>query len=105
VFGVFFPAVTGIVAGANLSGDLKDPASAIPTGTLLAITVTYISYIGYAFMMGGCALREASGNLTEYLMTQDSLVNGTELPIGFQAYDNCTDRECEYGMYNSAQVL
>ncbi len=83
-----------------MSGDLKDPASAIPKGTLLAITITYISYIGYAVMMGGCAMREASGNLTEYYHT----MNGTLEEFGVQAYDNCTNRDCEYGLYYSAQV-
>merc|ERR1711892_1567917 len=52
VFSVFFPAVTGIVAGANLSGDLKDPATAIPKGTLGAIVLTYVTYVVYGIMVG-----------------------------------------------------
>ncbi len=45
VFAVFFPAVTGIEAGLGLSGDLKNPAKALPIGTLLAIITGYLVYM------------------------------------------------------------
>ncbi|XP_072488401.1 solute carrier family 12 member 3 isoform X5 [Notamacropus eugenii] len=45
MFSIFFPSATGILAGANISGDLKDPAVAIPKGTLMAIFWTTVSYL------------------------------------------------------------
>ncbi len=50
VFAIFFPAVTGIMAGANLSGDLKEPRRAIPLGTLSSIIVTMFIYVLIAYV-------------------------------------------------------
>lgn len=57
VFSVFFPAATGIMAGANISGDLKDASSAIPKGTLLAILSTCLIYLGALWMVSSSAVR------------------------------------------------
>ena len=45
VFGVIFPAMTGIMEGANLSGDLKDPGKSIGKGTLWAVFTAICTYV------------------------------------------------------------
>lgn len=71
---MFLISVTGIQAGANISGDLKDPAKSIPKGTLLALLISMAVYAVFVVVAGGSAMRDATGNVTD-------LVNGSLLHV------------------------
>jgi potassium/chloride transporter 9 len=44
LFGILFPATSGIFAGASMSGDLRNPSKSIPSGTLWAMLSTLVAY-------------------------------------------------------------
>jgi len=52
-FIILFPSVTGIMAGANYSGDLADPGKSLGPGTLAAIAVSLTVYILLALCFAG----------------------------------------------------
>lgn len=49
---IYFPAVTGILTGTNMSGDLENPQKSIPTGTLTAQLTTSFIYFSLALVFG-----------------------------------------------------
>jgi len=53
-FAIFFPALTGVMAGLSLSGDLKNPAKSIPIGSIAATLTGFTVYmlIPFLLMMG-----------------------------------------------------
>uniref|UniRef100_A0A914VQK0 Uncharacterized protein n=1 Tax=Plectus sambesii TaxID=2011161 RepID=A0A914VQK0_9BILA len=96
VFAVYFPAATGIMAGANISGDLADPQKAIPKGTLLAIATTTAIYLGAVWMTGTTCVRDATG-LSAPILANDSWT--------WTDPDCVWNTTCQYGLMNYFQVM
>ncbi|BAS71743.1 Os01g0304100 [Oryza sativa Japonica Group] len=66
LLGLYFPAVTGIMAGSNRSASLKDTQRSIPIGTLHATISTTMMYLLSVFLFGALSTRE--GLLTDRLL-------------------------------------
>ena len=107
VFSIFFPAATGILAGANISGDLKDPQKAVPKGTLLAIAISTVVYIAFVWIIGATTLKDASlmvctiasGNASKVVKLAANISNITTI-----APTTCSPGKTEYGLLNDLKV-
>lgn len=55
MFGIFFPATSGIFAGASMSGDLRKPSKSIPKGTLWGLLSTFVLY-SLVILSVGCSV-------------------------------------------------
>uniref|UniRef100_A0A5F8G8B4 Solute carrier family 12 member 3 n=1 Tax=Monodelphis domestica TaxID=13616 RepID=A0A5F8G8B4_MONDO len=105
MFSIFFPSATGILAGANISGDLKDPAVAIPKGTLMAIFWTTFSYLAISATIGSCVVRDASGGLNDTVVPGSSDCEGLACGYGWNFTECSQKRNCHYGLINYYQSM
>jgi len=88
VFGVYFPAATGIMSGANRSGELKKPEKSIPLGTIWAVSVATIVYAILVVCLGCVAVRDtgnSKGLKYNYLIMADIVPWGPFVIIGIFA--------------------
>ncbi|KAJ7311014.1 hypothetical protein JRQ81_006610 [Phrynocephalus forsythii] len=104
VFAIFFPAATGILAGANISGDLEDPQAAIPKGTMLAILLTTIAYLGVAICAAACVVRDATGNVNDTVVSGMNCNGSAACTLGYD-FSSCKTQTCDYGLMNNFQVM
>ncbi|EDL11125.1 solute carrier family 12 member 3 isoform 2 [Mus musculus] len=105
MFSIFFPSATGILAGANISGDLKDPAVAIPKGTLMAIFWTTISYLAISATIGSCVVRDASGDVNDTMTPGPGPCEGLACGYGWNFTECSQQRSCRYGLINYYQTM
>lgn len=83
VFAICFPAFTGMAAGLGMSGDLKDPKTAIPMGTMLATVAGMLIYATVAVKLAYSGSPEALNS--DQLFMSRVAVWGPIIPIGLAA--------------------
>jgi solute carrier family 12 (potassium/chloride transporters), member 9 len=80
LFGILFPATCGILAGASMSGDLKNPSKSIPRGTLGGMGLTFVAYTLVILSLAASITRESF--LRNVNVVQDANLSGILILAG-----------------------
>ena len=84
VLAVFFPAVTGILSGVGMSGDLKKPSRSLPLGTIAAVATGYVIYMAIPIFLSRMGLDRAV-LMTDSMIVQKTARWGSLLLLGIWA--------------------
>lgn len=84
IFAIVFPAFTGMTAGVGLSGDLKNPARAIPRGTILATVTGMLVYIAVIYKLTISATAEEMLS-DQLIMAKIAVMGAFIIPLGLAA--------------------
>lgn len=103
VFGVFFPSATGVLAGINMSGDLKDPSSNIPAGTLAALGFSGLLYILFAVLLGAVCTRYSL--VTDYMIASKVSLVGVLFLFGLYVSSLSSCLGAQYGAPRVLQCI
>ncbi|XP_074551178.1 solute carrier family 12 member 8 isoform X2 [Halichoeres trimaculatus] len=100
VFGVFFPAATGVMAGFNMSPDLQRPEHNIPVGTLAAVFTSWFLYLVFVFLLGAICTREALRY--DFLIAEKVSLVGFLFLLGLYISSLAS---CMGGLYGAPRIL
>ncbi|XP_026073435.1 solute carrier family 12 member 8-like isoform X3 [Carassius auratus] len=100
VFGVFFPAATGVMAGFNMSSDLQRPEHNIPVGTLAAVFTSWFLYLIFVFLLGAICTREALRY--DFLIAEKVSLVGFLFLLGLYISSLAS---CMGGLYGAPRIL
>nr|DBA19537.1 TPA: hypothetical protein GDO54_015357 [Pyxicephalus adspersus] len=100
VFGVFFPAATGVMAGFNMSGDLRRPSINIPVGSLAAIAISWFLYVVFVFLLGATCAREFLRY--EFMIAEKVSLVGFLFLLGLYISSLAS---CMGGLYGAPRIL
>ncbi|XP_017734294.1 PREDICTED: solute carrier family 12 member 3 isoform X4 [Rhinopithecus bieti] len=105
IIGVVSVTVLLAISLAGMEWESKDPAVAIPKGTLMAIFWTTISYLAISATIGSCVVRDASGVLNDTMTPGWGACEGLACGYGWN-FTECTQQHsCRYGLINYYQTM